>query len=158
MKRFVVATPIGQTVPVTVLRDGQEKVLQITIKEWPATAAEIRAASTQAAAPTVTIPTDLGLSLSAITDDVRAKYGLDVAQSGVVINGIAAGTDAATSGLSSGDVILRVQNDPVQASQQVQAAIDAARAQHRPYVAALVLQKTQDPPALNWIPLRVSQE
>jgi hypothetical protein len=46
----------------------------------------------------------------------------------------------------------------VQASQQVQAAIDAARAQHRPYVAALVLQKTQDSPALNWIPLRVSQE
>ncbi len=157
LKRLIAETTVGQTVPVAVLRDGQERIFQVTIKLWPLTAAQIRAESTQAAAPAVTIPADLGLSLSPITAEVRAKYGLDVAQAGVVINGIAAGTDAATRGLSSGDVILRMQSDQVQTPQQVQAAVDAARAQHRPYVAALVLQRAQDTPAPIWIPLRVSQ-
>jgi serine protease Do len=157
LKRFVAVSTVGQTVPVAVLHDGQERIVPVTIKLWPETAAEIKAASSQAAAPTVTIPADLGLSLSAITADVRAKYRLDVTQAGVVINGIAAGTDAATRGLSAGDVILRMQSEPVQTPQQVQAAIDAARAQHPPYVAALVLQRARDTPTPVWIALRVSQ-
>jgi serine protease Do len=156
LKRLVAESTDGQIVPVVVLRDGQEHTFQVTIKLWPESAADIRAQSTQAAAPTVTIPADLGLGLSAITNDVRAKYGLGVAQTGVVIDGITAGTDAATRGISPGDVILRVQGEQAQTPQQVQAAIDAARAQHRPYVAALVLRKAQDTGPI-WIPLRVSQ-
>jgi len=156
LKRLVAEATAGQIVPFAVLRDGQERVVPVTIRLWPATAAEIKTQSTQAAAPTVAVPADLGLSLSAITDDVRAKYGLDVAQAGVAINGITAGTDAATRGLSSGDVILRVQGEQVQTPQQVQAAIDSARAQHRPYVAALVLKRAQDTPAPVFVALRVS--
>ena len=55
------------------------------------------------------------------------------------------------------DVILRMQDGPVQTPEQVQAAIDAARAQHRSYVAALVLRKALDSPTPVWIGLRVSQ-
>jgi len=157
LKRLVAEATVGEIVPVAVLRDGQEHIFQVAIKLWPRSAAEIRADATESAAPSVAIPADLGLSLSAITGEVRAKYGLGVAQSGVVINGIAAGTDAATRGLSSGDVILRMQDDQVQTPEQVQAAIDGARTQHRPYVAALVLKKMQDTPTPDWIALRVSQ-
>jgi serine protease Do len=157
LRRFVAETAIGQTVPLTVLHDGQERVVPITIKVWPQTAAEIKADSSMAAAPKLAVPTDLGLSLSAITPEVRAKYGLDVAQAGVVINGIAAGTEASTRGLSAGDVILRMQDGQVQTPEQVQAAIDAARTRHRSYVAALVLKKAQDAPTPVWIGLRVSQ-
>ncbi len=156
LKRLIAETTVGQIVPVAVLRDGQEHVFQVTVKLWPLSAAAIKAESTQAAAPKVAVPADLGLSLSAITDDVRARYGLDVAQTGVVINGIAAGTDAATRGLSPGVVILRVQDKPVQTPEQVRAAIDAARAQQRQYVAVLVLQRAQDTPGPVWIPFRVS--
>ena len=158
LKRFIAETTVGQTVPVAVLHDGKERIVPITIQVWPATAAEIKADSTMAAAPKFTIPADLGLSLSAITPEVRAKYGLDVAQAGVVINGIAAGTEASTRGLSAGDVILRMQDgEQVQTPEQVRAAIDAARAQHRSYVAALVLKKALDSPTPVWIGLRVSQ-
>jgi serine protease Do len=158
LKRFIAETTVGQTVPVAVLHDGKERIVPVTIQVWPATAAEIKADSTMAAAPKFTIPADLGLSLSAITPEVRAKYGLDVAQAGVVINGIAAGTEASTRGLSAGDVILRMQDgEQVQTPEQVRAAIDAARAQHRSYVAALVLKKALDSPTPVWIGLRVSQ-
>jgi serine protease Do len=87
---------------------------------------------------------------------VREKYGLDGAQSGVVINEVAAGTDAAARGLSQGDVILQVQGDQVQTPQQVHAAIEVARTQRRPYVAVLVLRKAQDIPGPVWTALRIS--
>jgi serine protease Do len=157
LKRFIAETTVGQTVPVAVLHDGKERIVPVTIQVWPATAAEIKADSTMAAARKVAIPADLGLSLSAITAEVRARYGLDVAQAGVVINGIAAGTEASTRGLSAGDVILRMQDGQVQTPEQVQAAIDAAPAQHRSYVAALVLKKALDAPTPVWLGLRVSQ-
>jgi serine protease Do len=157
LKRFVAETSPGQTVPIAVLHDGQERIVPVTVKVWPQTAAEIKADSTMARAPKLTIPSDLGLSLSAITAEVRAKYALDVAQSGVVINGIATGTEASTRGLSSGDVILRMQDVQVQTPEQVQAAIDGARAQHRVYVAALVLKKAEEVPTPVWIAFRVSR-
>jgi serine protease Do len=157
LRRLIAETTVGQTVPVAVLHDGQERIVPVTVKVWPETAAEIKADSTMAAAPKLAVPANLGLSLSAITAEVRAKYGLDVAQGGVAINGIAAGTEASTRGLSAGDVILRIQDGPVQTPEQVQAAIDAARAQHRSYVAALVLRKALDSPTPVWIGLRVSQ-
>jgi serine protease Do len=157
LRRFVAESIVGQTVAFAVLRDGQERIVPVTIEVWPETAAEIKAESTMGKPPVLTIPADLGLSLSAITAEVRAKYALDVAQSGVVINGIAAGTEASTRGLSSGDVILRMQDGRVQTPEQVQAAIDGARAQHRFYVAALVLKKAQDAPIPVWIGLQVSQ-
>jgi serine protease Do len=156
LRRLVARSTVGQTVPVAVLRNGQERIFQVTIKQWPLTAAQIRADSTQAAAPAVTVPPDLGLTLSAITNEVRTKYGFGVAQAGVVIEGISAGTDAATRGLSPGDLILRVQSGQVQTPQQVQEAIDAARTQHRPYIAALVQRKAQDTAAPVWIALQVS--
>jgi serine protease Do len=156
LARLVVMGTVGQTVPVTVLRDGQQRIFQVTIKPPPPSAAETGALSSRPAAPAVTIPDDLGLSLSAITKDVREKYGLGVTQDGVVIAGVAAGTDAAARKLSVGDVILRVQTERVQTPQQVQAAIGAARATGRPYIAALVMKKAQDIPNPVWTPLRVS--
>jgi serine protease Do len=157
LRRFVAESTVGQTVPIAVLHGGQERIVPVTIKVWPETPAEIKADSSMGKVPDLSIPADLGLSLSAITPEIRAKYGLDVAQSGVVINGIAAGTEASTRGLSPGDVILRMQDGPVQTPEQVQAAIDGARAQHRLYVAALVLKKAQDAPTPVWIGLRVGQ-
>ncbi len=161
LQRFIAAATVDQTVSVTVLRDGQERIFPVTIKQWPRGMQEIKVHSTQAAAPAVSIPADLGLRLTAITDELRARYGLDAAKVGVVINGISAGTDAAARGLSPGDLIMYVQAEQVQTPQQVQAAIDAARARHRPYVAALVLktaQNTSDPVSSDpvWIALRVT--
>jgi serine protease Do len=156
LMRLIAMATVDQAVPVTVLRDGRERIFPVTIKLWPASAQEIAARSTLAAAPTLTIPADLGLSLDAIRPAVREKYGLDIAQVGVVITGIAAGTDAATRGLAVGDVILRVQREQVRTPQQVQAQVDAARTHHQQYVAALVLKKAQDTPDPVWIPLRVS--
>jgi serine protease Do len=155
-KRLVTESQIGQTVPVAVWRNGQQHVLNVTIKEFPITAAQIRANTTEAAAPKVAVPPDLGLTLSAINQDTRAKYGLDVAQTGVVVTGVASGTDAALRGVATGDVILRVQDEPVQSPEGVQAAIGKLREQNRALAAVLLMRKGQDATGPSWMPLRVS--
>lgn len=74
----------------------------------------------------------------------------------MLVDGVAAGTDAFDRGLVPGDVILRVQDSEVSSPQQVQAAVDAARAQHKAFILALVLPKVQTTPGPRWIALRVS--
>lgn len=156
LKRLVAESQVGQAVPVTVWRNGQQHLLNVTIKEFPITAAQIHADTTEAAAPKVSVPPDLGLTLSAINQDMRAKYGLDVGQTGVVVTGVANGTDAALRGVATGDVVLRVQDEQVQAPEGVQAAIGRLRGQHQAFAAVLLMRKGQDATGPSWMALRVS--
>ncbi len=43
LKRFIAETTVGQTVPLAVLHDGHERIVPVSIKVWPETAAEIKA-------------------------------------------------------------------------------------------------------------------
>jgi hypothetical protein len=56
-----------------------------------------------------------------------------------------------------GDVILRVQDKPVSTPEDVQAGIDAARADKRDFVLMLVLPKKQTVPGPKWMPLLVRE-
>ena len=156
LKRLVAESQIGETVPVTIWRNGQQHVVNITIKEFPITAAQIRANTTESAAPKLAVPPDLGLTLSAINQDTRAKFGLDVAQTGVVVTGVANGTDAALRGVATGDVILRVQDEPVQSPEGIQTAIGKLRAQHQAFAALLLMKKGQAATGPSWMALRVT--
>jgi serine protease Do len=104
------------------------------------------------------VPNDLGLDLKALTEDARAQYGLRTDQNGVVVAGVVAGTDAFDRFVRPGDVILRVQDTDVETPQAVQHVVDAARAQHRPFVLALVLPKASQFPGPHWMALRVAEE
>jgi serine protease Do len=146
---------VGQTVSMTVLRAGHELTLHATPIAWPEPETASNAAS--APKPTVLVPPNLGLGLSMLNSELRAHYGLRMQQTGVLIDGVAADTDAFDRGLAPGDVILRMQDKDVTLPQEVQAAVDAARAQHKAFVLALVLQKKpQQNPGPRWMVLRVS--
>jgi serine protease Do len=113
------------------------------------------APTNQANRPAVIVPHNLGLSLSALTADLRAKYGLRMQQEGVVVDGVAAGTDAFERNLAPGDVILKMQDTNVDSAQAVQSAVDAARAESRRFILALVLPKQQQTHGPRWVALRV---
>ena len=57
----------------------------------------------------------------------RARFGVALTQAGVLVTGVAAGTDAAERGLAAGDVVLRVQDKVVGTPAEVQEAFDNAR-------------------------------
>jgi len=155
--RNIVMAPPGETVKLTVWRAGHEFEVRPTIIEWPKPLWDrLNGSETAPLAPA--IPSNLGLSLAGMSDNLRAKYGLEPGQTGALVAGVMANTDAADRGLVTGDVILRVQDQPVATPQSVQAVIDAVREQKRAFAVMLVLPKVQQSalPGPKWMALRVA--
>jgi serine protease Do len=103
----------------------------------------------------VLVPPDLGLSLSALTADLRARHGLQEQHGGVLVDAVVPGTDAFDRGVQAGDVLLRVQGTEVGSPGEVQAAIEEARAAHKAFVVALVQGKDEQLTGPHWVALRV---
>jgi serine protease Do len=154
--RDISKTPVGNTVQVTVLRDGAPRSLPVTIAAWPRGKWDERDAPMAAQRPKLTVPRNLGLSLSTIEDSQHASLDLEPGMSGVLVTGVLPGSDAAHRGLTSGDIILRVQNTPVTNPIDVQHGIDAARDNQRLYVMMLVLPKVRKIGGPRWQTLRLT--
>jgi len=155
--RFIAEAAPGTQTTVSLLRDGRNMSVPITVQEWPRMQWEARDAPNLATPPRRTVPPDLGLTVGPITDAARVHLS-DPKISGVLIAGVANGTDAADRGLQAGDVLLRIQDRPVTSKDDMMAALDAARAEQRPFVLALILPQTQDVPGPKWFALRLQTE
>jgi serine protease Do len=155
LRRAIAKSIIGRAVAVTILRAGHEQTTQVTPSESPEAVTTAGAVSGHAPSPATLVPTNLGLSLSTLTADLRTGYGLQIQQGGVLVTGVAAGTDAFDRGLAPGDVILRVQGTDVHSPQEEQSAVDAARAQHKAFIVALVLSNVEPNPVPRWVALKV---
>jgi len=157
LRRAIVEAPGGEAVTFTIWREGHELAVPVTIEVWPKSALLARDAPTAPLQPKPpAVPPDLGLTLAPLTEETRSKYGLPLDQAGVLVTGVAAGTDAALRALAAGDVILRVRNTPVNTPVDVQAGVDAARAEKRDFVLMLVLPKAERQTGPKWIAVRVS--
>ena len=161
--RDIVETAAGHEVTFIVLRNGQPVPLHVTVGEWPRTQGEDPNEPLMAERPHLTTPPDLGLSLAALSNDVRARYGLPGDQPGVLITGVAPNTDAADRGVAAGDVILRMFDAPVGSPADMRQHLDEARAQKRDFVLLLILPRTLPPTlprwaAPKWVALRIASD
>ncbi len=154
LPRIVGETPVGQTVPVVLWRDGHPLTLPVTIRAFPDDAAA------SAAPPVVRKPAPpasvdlagLGMTLAPLDDLLRQKYQIADTQKGVAVTGVAGSGVAADRGIHAGDVIVEVQQTEVSSPAQVQNGIDEARRQHRPSVVMLV----QSGDGMRWVPLPIT--
>jgi len=80
------------------------------------------------AGPVVQLPADLGLTLSAVTDELRAKHKIAPRLTGPVVTNVVQNSVSWNRGLRTGDVIVMVQGDIVKTPADVQSRIAAARA------------------------------
>ncbi|MGH6878688.1 MAG: Do family serine endopeptidase [Rhizomicrobium sp.] len=128
----VAATPSGRTVPVQVLRDGQQRTLHVTISSEHA---QQRVAS----ANTAQQGGRLGLELAPITPDRRQQLGLDP-HGGVLVASVKPGSPADQSGLQPGDVILGIGGRPVTSPDDAASRIRAAENGTRPALPLLVMR------------------
>jgi len=78
-----------------------------------------------------------GLSVAPIDSAARQRYGLPSSARGVVITDVARGTDASRAGFRPGDVIARVDNEPVDSPSEARSITDRLRASGRPSVLLL---------------------
>jgi len=100
---IVGSTAVGSAVPVKVMRQGKEIILQVTVAELPADSKLESMNSPSGGKMSGEKDKRLGLSVANLTDDERKK--LDLAEGGVVVRKIDSDSPASETGLRSGDVI-----------------------------------------------------
>jgi serine protease Do len=110
---MVIATPPNTTVPVRVIRDKEEKTLNVRVGELDLDAEQAALGSGgrgggRDTAPQQEASSGFGMSLSNITPDVARRLRLDADTRGAVVVDVDQGSPAAKAGIMEGDVITRV--------------------------------------------------
>ncbi len=113
---LVADTPVGKDVEVVVIRDGDEKELEVHIGEMNETAAQPTERQKEA-------EEKLGMTLQQVTPELAEQFGLDKPQ-GLVVSGVREGSPAAEAGLKSGDVIIEANRKPVDSIETFKNMID----------------------------------
>lgn len=128
----VANTSQGDSVPVTIWREGHEKTLNVTIGKQSAQQASADAEQSDSA--------PVGMALAPLSPEARDALGLDSDTKGVVVSRVTPNGHAAESGIQAGDVIVSVGNDPVTTPNQAAAKIHDAQKANKDAVPLLVMR------------------
>ncbi len=130
LPRLVAGTTAGKDVPLTLWRDGKEMSLKVTIGPLdPQKLVAARAPEPEPEAEAAV--TVLGLSLARITPQLRQRYRLGEAVSGVLVVGVAGDAPAAAQDVAPGDIVAMVGRDAVATPEEVVEKVTAARQAQR---------------------------
>ena len=102
--------------PVEVVRDSRNRTVMVTLGELPEEGEELA----RATAPETIHANRLGIVVTALTEEQISESGVS---SGVVVSQVVNGA-AVRAGLRKGDIILSVDNKPVQDVKQFNAMVD----------------------------------
>lgn len=117
--------PLGETLPITIVRDGEELQLSYTAAE-PEGEFAVKLDASPDGKPTGKRMENLGLEIAPLTPDVAQQLNLDD-EAGVVITSVRKGSPAGSAGLTSGMVIAEVNRQPVSTVAEFEAAMQAAQ-------------------------------
>jgi serine protease Do len=137
LNQKIAGSTIGSTIRLVIWRDGTQVTVPVVVAELPADKGAKPTASANCEAVHIA-RRDLGLSLAPITADARETLGLTSRETGVLVADVAADSVAADHGIAAGSVIVNVERKSVSSPAEVQADIDAARAEKRGFVMILV--------------------
>ncbi len=140
---LVVSAEVGQKVNLTILRDGSEQTVAVTLAARPTTTAARQ--SGRRSTPDQALPTTrayLGIRGLDLTSDIAQAMGLSADQRGVLIVSVQSGSPADSAGLRGGtrsvtiggttvmiggDVIVAMNGKPVTGMQDLQSLLAKAK-------------------------------
>ncbi len=125
--REVADAPIGESVPVVVMRSGKETTLQIKLGRREDAEAQTTPAAEKSTPAKPETADVLGLTLMPLTDDMAEGLGMTVGDKGLVISKVDVASEAYTKGLREGDVITEAGQQPVAALQDIQDRLSEAK-------------------------------
>ncbi len=131
LPRVVAQTPIGKTVDVEALRKGQKKNFKVAVgrltedEDKDKDPADPQNPGAGGAKPSER--SLIGLKLAPLTDEMRAKYGIDKKVSGVVVIEVDPQSPAAQRNVKPGDVIVEAAQDTVALPEDVVKSIDKVK-------------------------------
>ncbi len=150
LPRIVAETGVGKTVPVVVWRDGKEMTLQAPVGELPDEVQQASVDTGKSPAPQKSPEiSGLGARVAPITDELRDQFKLGADQKGVVVTDVSPDGPAAARGLKPGDVIVEVQQEPVNSADDVTKQLQKYRKQNRKTVLMLI----QSGEGMRWVPV-----
>lgn len=139
LPRLVADTEVGKTVPIKVWREGRELSMKVEVGELKEAEEKLAAATPGTEKPSGGESVqDLDISVAAIDDRLRTRYGLEPDARGVVVTSVDPNGPAAEQGVRVGDRIVEVAQEPVSTPSQLAAKIKAAKAAGRKAVLLLV--------------------
>ena len=123
---YISYLPVGSTVHVTVIRNGQRKTLNATTTERVDEAATSDD-NTPNGGDSAPARDKLGITVAPLSTQNRQMYGIDDNVNGVVVTSVKNVSAAADAGISEGDVISEVQGTKVGSIDQFRNAVNAAK-------------------------------
>jgi serine protease Do len=127
LPRVVAATPIGKNVNIDVLRKGRKQSYHIVIAKLDEGTPDKPGKKLPPPAPPKAKSklSQLGLTVTALDENARAKYKLADNVQGVVVSAVDPASPAADKNFRPGDVIVEAQNQPVKTPADLEARVDA---------------------------------
>jgi serine protease Do len=155
LPRVVALTAIGKAVPVTVIREGGQQTLTVTLGRLETGEQIIAQNELDKATPTPPTGDDtdeqpapppslsdfVGFEVGLLDDAARAQFGLPPESNGVVVTAVTEGSDADKKGILPGLRVTEVNQKPVDSVEEITELVGAAREAGRP----AVLFKVIDP-------------
>ncbi len=123
--RMVGNSAVGATIPLQVLRGGEETAMEVTLGRRETDEATAFPASEEEPEPADAGAEMLGLTLSPVTPELVEEFSLDD-RPGLVITDVDPASDAAGKGLTPGDLITDAGQQAVTSVEELQARIDNA--------------------------------
>ena len=115
LPRIVAEAPVGKEIAMTVVRDGSERPLRVTLRDSAEAASARQAFSSEA---------DLGLKVKGLDPRRQLQAGLAKGH-GVLVTDVDEDGPAGTAGIRPGDIILEVNRRPIRGMSDFLAALSA---------------------------------
>ncbi len=143
LPRVVAESPVGKAVDVVIIRKGVEQTVKVTLGrlEDGEKLAEGEGKQPDEGAPVATAAV-LGMTVAALDEEARAKFGISADVSGVVVTEVAEGSAAAERGIVAGEVITEIAQESVSSPQQVLDRINALKEQGRKNALLMLASKS----------------
>ncbi|MEP6782349.1 MAG: Do family serine endopeptidase [Acidobacteriota bacterium] len=121
----VVNTRPGTTVPVKLLRDKVEKTVSLTVDELDLDDEGTRTTEQQKTSvePAEEASQGFGVTLTALTPDIAKRLRAPSDAQGVLVSDVEQGSPAFRAGLTRGDIITRINRQPVRTPQDASGAL-----------------------------------
>jgi serine protease Do len=139
LTRRVADAPIGEAVPVIVLREGKTETLQVVLGRREDEEARAFPASADEATPEEPATVELlGLTLAPLDDATRETLGLDAQAEGLVVQAVDPASEAYAKGLREGDLVTEAGQQKVVRPQDLTDRVEEAKAAGRTSILLLV--------------------
>lgn len=141
LPRLVAETSIGKEVDVKLWRRGEEQDLKVVLGELPEDEelAELGQPQTDAPSGTASAQVEpLGITIGAISPELKTQFSLRDDVKGVVITDVSAGSPAAEENIQAGDLIVEVGQEEVGSPPEVLAKVNQARQEDKKSILLLV--------------------